>query len=101
MKMQLTKGPCAYPTMFPFPDQFGQPVVVGFSGLSELDFMATHLACAMVSSTEYEMLSEDAIIDSAVRMALRLQAKCNEINQRANQPPEEQQAPTKPIILES
>jgi hypothetical protein len=87
--------------MFPFPDQFGQPVVVGFSGMSELDYMATHLASAMISSSEYDTLSEDGIIDSAVRMALRLQAKCNEINQRANQPQQEEQQAQKPIILES
>lgn len=99
LKMQLTKGPTTVPAIFPFPDQFGQPVLIGFSGMSELDYMATHLAAAMLGSEEYETLSEDDIIDSALRMALRLQAKANVINQRANQP--EEQQPEKPIILES
>lgn len=100
MKMQLTKGPTIAPAIFPVPDQFGQAVLIGFSGMSEIDYMATHLAAAMLGSSEYEHLNEDELIDAALRMALRLQAKANIINQRANQPQEEPKA-EKPIILES
>jgi len=98
MKMQLTKGPTLTPYLIPIPDQFGQLQIVGFSGMSELDYVATHTMAAMLQSGDYSGLSEEATIDCAIRMSQRLLYKTNEINQRANQPEPAQQA--SPLIIE-
>lgn len=96
MKMQLTKGPTITPAIFPVPDQFGQLAVIGFSGMSELDYVAAHLLCAF-ASRDLEV-SDEALIDHSIMMAMRLLAKTNEINQRRNGPQQEEPEEKSSII---
>jgi hypothetical protein len=96
LKTNLVKGPTVTPAVFPVPDQFGQPVLIGFSGMSELDYVATHLLAAMITRVGYS--DENELVDSALMMALRLLAKSNMIAQSRQKPEPEEEQPKSNII---
>lgn len=80
MKMHLSKGQTITPALIPIPNPIAQTVdVVGFSGLSELDYVATHILCAMlVDNDDFEDIG---LISKAVNLAQQLLNETNKINE--------------------
>lgn len=55
MRFQLTKGPTIGPALMPVQSPVtGAVDIIGFSGMTELDYVATHLAAALLSRPEAE-----------------------------------------------
>lgn len=90
MKMQLTKGPTITPQMFPISTVAGaEPTLVGFSGMSELDYVATHLCAALIQ--RYDPTQTD-VVSLSVDTAEKLLLKSESIRQvRATQQLQQQQ----------
>jgi hypothetical protein len=81
MKMQLSKGPTLTPAMFPVSSNVAgsEPTLIGFSGMTELDYVATHLAAALIQKYNPE---EVDIISLAVVTAEKLLQKSENTRQQ-------------------
>lgn len=89
--MNLTKGPTITPALLPVPNPLTQTVdIIGFSGLSELDLVSTMILCSFITAGGN---SDEVAIDTAIRAAIRLLTKTNEINQRHNKESQEEKSP--------
>lgn len=76
MKLNLTKGPTVSPALIPIPNPVtGQMDVIGFSGMSEVDYVATHILIALLVSPDYKEWNEDECIDKSIELARKLLAK--------------------------
>lgn len=94
MRFQLTKGPTISPALIGSPNPVtGAVDVIGFSGMTELDYVATHLAAALLARPEATNEGFPACIDTAVYLAKQLLSVSAETAQpRASQQRDAQQA---------
>jgi hypothetical protein len=79
MRLQLSKGPTITPAMFPVQSVAGaEPTLIGFSGLSELDYVATHLCTALIQRYDPETID---VVTLAINTAQALLQKSDNVRQ--------------------
>ena len=96
MRMQLSKGPTITPAMFPINTGVAgsEPTLIGFSGMTELDYVATHLCAALIQKydpTETDVVTlavntANALLMKSENMRQLQEAKAKEILEAKQQP---------------
>ena len=84
MKISLQKGPTFSAALIPVPNLIRNTVdIVGFSGMSELDFVSMNILAALLSGdSDWDI---DAAIDTSIQTAMKLLVKTNAINNAQQQ----------------
>ena len=85
MKISLQKGPTVHAALIPVPNPLRNSIdIVGFSGMSELDYVSMNVLCAFLSVPGIDW-DIDTVVDMSIQTAMKLLVKTNAINNQAQQ----------------